>query len=510
MSDNTLNNKKIAKNTVFLYLRMIFVLVVTLYTSRVLLRTLGVVDYGVYNVVAGFVSMFSFMNISLSSGIQRYYNFALGSKQENGVQKVYVTALQIQSLIAISAFLLVEIIGVWYLETKMVIPVERMVAARWVFQFSVLSMVAVMMQIPYSAAVMSYEKMNYYALVSVLDVVLKLSIVVVLPLIPVDDLQLYGILLFGVSILNFVLYFAYAKRHVIELKYTRMFDRDLFRSMLGFSGWNIVGTFAFMMKGQGLNMLLNLFFGPVVNAARGIAAQVLSGLQGFAANMLVAFRPQLIQSYAAGDYSRVRKIFFSESKLSYLLLCTITVPIIIEIEYVLNMWLGKDMVPDYTVSFTILVLLNMLVSAFHQPLTHIVHATGKQKAFQLTNAILVCSIVPVSWLFLKLGFDPNSVFIISLVLTILNIICCLFVVRSVFDFSLRTYLKSVIMPCIIFSLLLPIIPAVIYGLMDSSFVRFSVIVLSDILAAVFIMYYIILDKSEKSIVQSFIQKIVRK
>ena len=456
MADNTSNNKRIAKNTVFLYFRMIFVLVINLFTSRVLLRTLGVVDYGVYNVVAGFVSMFSFMNVSLSSGIQRYYNFALGAKQENGVQKVYVTALQIQSLIAISALILVEIIGVWYLEAKMVIPADRMIAARWVFQCAVFSMVTVMMQIPYSAAVMSYERMNYYAIVSVLDVVLKLAIVVVLPFVPVDNLQLYGILLFGVSLLNFVLYFSYAKHHVSDLKYTRMFDRGLFKSMLGFSGWNIIGTFAFMMKGQGLNMLLNLYFGPVVNAARGIAAQVLSGLQGFAANMLVAFRPQLIQSYAAGDYQRVRKIFFSESKLSYLLLCAITVPIIIEIKYVLNLWLGEDMVPAYTTSFTVLVLLNMLVSAFHQPLTHIVHATGKQKAFQLTNAIVVCSIVPVSWLFLKLGFDPNSVFIVSLALTILNVICCLFIVSLVAHYAARKFR----MPMIVFSVsgIIPLVP----------------------------------------------------
>jgi len=510
MPDNKANNKRIAKNTAFLYIRMLLILFVTLYTSRVVLRTLGVTDYGVYNVVAGFVSMFAFMNVSLSNGTQRFYNYSLGAGEKDGIKRVYVTALIIQALIALVLLLLIETFGLWYINNVMVIPDDRIVAANWVFQCSVASMILMMMQIPYSAIIMAYERMDYYAIVGVVDVFLKLGIVFLLPVIPIDRLQLYGLLMLSVAVADFVMYYWYSKRHFNELDFSFFFEKDLFKSMLGFSGWNIFGTFAFMMKGQGLNVLLNAFFGPMVNAARGVAVQVMSGLQGFSANILVAFRPQLIQSYAAGEYDRVRNIFFSESKISYLLLCLMMTPIIIEIDFILDLWLGADVVPDYTKSFTILVLLNMLISAFHQPLTHIVHATGKQKKFQLLNAIIVCAIVPVSWLFLKMGFDPNSVFVVSLVITALNVVVCVLVVHQQFPFSLRAYLWDVILPCLVVTALMPLLPFCVSKLMGDGFVRLVCVLFAELLAGIPLLYYIALTSAEKILVKSLINKILRK
>lgn len=510
MSGNIANSKRIAKNTVFLYVRMLLILFVTLYTSRVVLRTLGVTDYGVYNVVAGFVSMFAFMNVSLSNGTQRFYNYSLGAGEKDGIRRVYVTALTIQAIIAIVLLVLIETFGLWYINNVMVIPSDRVVAANWVFQCSVVSMILMMMQIPYSAVIMAYERMDYYAIVGIVDVFLKLGIVFLLPIIPIDRLQLYGLLMLSVAVADFVMYYWYSKRHFKELRFSFFFEKDLFRSMLGFSGWNIFGTFAFMMKGQGLNVLLNAFFGPVVNAARGVAAQVMSGLQGFSANILVAFRPQLIQSYAAKDYERVKSIFFSESKISYILLCVMMTPIIIEINYILNIWLGADVVPEYTKSFTILVLLNMLVSAFHQPLTHIVHATGKQKVFQLMNAVIVCSIVPVSWVFLKMGFDPNSVFVVSLVITALNVVASVLVVHRQFSFSLRAYFSYVILPCMLVTALLPIIPFCVSKIMDEGFVRLMCVLIVELLAGIPLLYYVALTNAEKTLVKSLINKVIRK
>lgn len=511
MADTPFSNKRIARNTLFLYFRMILVLGVTLYTSRVVLHTLGVVDYGVYNVVAGFVSMFAFMNVSLSNGTQRYYNYALGQKEENGIQKVFITALTIQVLIAFVLVLLLETVGLWYINNKMVIPPERMVAAHWVFQCSIASMVLMMMQIPYSAVIVAFEKMDYYAAVGIVDAMLKLGIVYILPLVSADRLQLYGLLLLGISFTDFFLYSLYAKRHVRELRVIRFFDKSLFLSMLGFSGWNICGTLAFMMKGQGLNMILNLFFGPIVNAARGIAGQVMGGLQGFSANILVAFRPQLIQSYAAKDYGRVRSIFFSESKISYLMLLLLTTPIILEIDFILDVWLGRDMVPEYTESFTILVLLNMLVSAFHQPLTHIVHATGKQKMFQLMNALIICSILPVSWLFLRLGYGPNSAFVVSLILTSINVLSSVLIVRSLFYFSLRRYFIEVIWPCLLVTMLIPIIPFICTRLIDASFVRLLIVLSIEVIIGLPMIYFLALKKGEKKMINGFInKKILRK
>ena len=489
---------------------MLLILFVTLYTSRVVLRMLGVTDYGVYNVVAGFVSMFAFMNVSLSNGMQRFYNYSLGAGEKDGIRRVYVTALTIQAIIAIVLLVLIETFGLWYINNVMVIPSDRVVAANWVFQCSVVSMILMMMQIPYSAVIMAYERMDYYAIVGIVDVFLKLGIVFLLPIISIDRLQLYGLLMLSVAVADFVMYFWYSKRRFKELRFSFFFEKDLFRSMLGFSGWNIFGTFAFMMKGQGLNVLLNAFFGPVVNAARGVAVQVMSGLQGFSANILVAFRPQLIQSYAAGEYDRVRNIFFIESKISYLLLCLMMTPIIIEIDFILDLWLGADVVPDYTKSFTILVLLNMLISAFHQPLTHIVHATGKQKKFQLLNAIIVCAIVPVSWLFLKMGFDPNSVFVVSLVITALNVVVSVLVVHQQFPFSLRAYLWDVILPCLVVTALMPLLPFCVSKLMGDGFVRLVCVLFAELLVGIPLLYYIALTSAEKILVKSLINKVVRK
>ena len=504
------SNSRIAKNTLFLYIRMVFVLFVSLYTSRVILRTLGVVDFGVYNVVGGFVSMFAFLNTSMSNAIQRYFNFALGKKEQDGLQNVYVTALTIQFLLMLIVIILVETVGIWYLNNKMVIPPDRIQAAHNIFQFSVLSMVFLMLQIPYSAAIMAIERMNFYAFVGVADVLLKLAVALTLPLFSADKLVWYGFLMFSISVIDFVLYFIDAKRHIPELKLKFNFHKDLFKSMFGFSGWNIFGTFAFMLKGQGLNMVLNLFFGPIINAARGISFQIMNAMQGFSSNIVVAFRPQLIQSYAAENYVRVRNIFYSESKITYILMYVIVVPVILELEYILDLWLGHDVVPDYTKSFTILVLTNMLVSTFHTPMTQIVHATGKMKVFQITISCIICSIVPISWLFLKLGYGPNSTFIVSLILTIINIFASLTIVHSLFPFQYGEYFKKVLLPCVVATLFIPILPTIIRFLMNDSFWRLMLVGIADLISASVITYYFVLDKSEKRLVLDFIKKKIRK
>ena len=489
---------------------MIFVLAINLYTSRVILRTLGVIDYGVYNVVAGFVTMFSFLNTSMSNGIQRFYNFELGLKSNNGIKKVYTTAMTIQILFAVIIIIAIETFGVWYLNNVMEIPDDRMVAARFLFQFSLLSLLIVLIQIPYSAAIMAFEKMDYYAIVGIADVVLKLLIVILLPVVGGDYLIVYGVLLVFVSLIDFILYFIYAKRTIHGLKFHWTFYKDSFKAMLGFSGWNILGTVAFMLKGQGLNLLLNAFFGPVVNAARGISAQIMNALQSFSSNIVIAFRPQVVQSYAAKDYQRVRSIFFVESKISYVFILALMIPIIIEINYILDLWLGHDMVPNYTVSFTILVLLNTLVSSFHTPMVQIVHATGKMKVFQIVISLIICSIIPVSWFFLKFGYDPNSVFVVSLIITIINLVVSLFIVHKLFSFSYLQYIKEVIIPCVVVSLLSPILPILMSRIMVVSFFRLILVCIVDGVVILVLTYFIILNKSEKSTVMSYIKKTIKK
>lgn len=510
MTDSISSNKRIAKNTAFLYVRMLFVLIVSLYTSRVVLRTLGVVDFGVNNVVAGFVSMFAFLNSTLTNSIQRFYNFELGKNGVYGMQKVYQTSILIQVVLAVITVLAVETIGVWYLETKMVIPADRIVAARWVFQCAVAGLVFVIMGIPYSSAIMAHEKMDYYAVVGILDAVLKLALVFALPHIPYDKLIMYGCLTLSVNILNFLLYFVYSKLKFKELKFKLVYYKDLFKAMLGFSGWNVVGTFANMLKGQGVNMILNIFFGPVVNAARGVAYQMMNALHGFTANIVVAFRPQLVQSYASGNYQRVKNIFYSESKITYILMLALVVPVIMEMPYLLDLWLGKDAVPDYTVPFANLVLINMLFSTLNTPCTQVIHATGKVKTYQIVYSVLIISILPISWTILKLGGNPTSVFVVSLAMTIVNQIVSLFIVRKVYEYSIREYLKTVIFPCVIVSVLLPIVPFMITKTMEVSFARLAVVCVADVLLAAAISYNIALDSSEKKMVLALINKVIKK
>lgn len=510
MSDKISSNRKIAKNTAFLYVRMLFVLIVSLYTSRVVLRTLGVVDFGVNNVVAGFVSMFAFLNSTLTNSIQRFYNFELGKNGVCGMQKVYQTSIIIQVVLAVITVLAVETIGVWYLETKMVIPADRIVAARWVFQCAVAGLAFVIMGIPYSSAIMAHEKMDYYAIVGILDAVFKLALVFALPHIPYDKLIMYGCLTLSVNILNFLLYFVYSKLKFKELKFKLVYYKDLFKAMLSFSGWNVVGTFANMLKGQGVNMILNIFFGPVVNAARGIAYQMMNALQGFTSNIVAAFRPQLVQSYAVGNYQRVKNIFYSESKISYILMSALVVPVIIEMPYLLDLWLGKDAVPDYTVPFANLVLLNMLISTLNTPCTQIVHATGRVKTYQIVYSVLITSILPISWIVLKLGGNPVSVFIVSLAVTFMNQVISLFVVKSVFEYSIKEYLKMVIMPCLTVTVLLPVVPFLVSKLMAISFSRLVVVCLLDIVLAILIAYAFVLNANEKQMALSIVDKLIKR
>lgn len=504
MPKDSSNNKRIAKNTLFLYIRMGIVLVVSLYTTRVVLHSLGVEDYGINNVVSGFVTMFAFLNTSMSNGVQRFYNFSLGRTNEYSITDVYNTALQIQGLLAILLLLLLETFGLWYIYTQMVIPAERFAAALWVFQFSAVSLVFLVLQIPYSAAIMAYERMNYYAYLSIFDVVAKLGIAIAVKYATTDKLILYGALNMMVSLACFFLYYGYAKHQFKYLKFNFKIRRQLFKQMLSFSGWNVFGSFAYMIKSQGLNMLLNVFFGPIVNTARGISTMVMSAIQGFQANIVIAFRPQLVQSYATGDNNRVLKLFYSLSKVSFILLAMLSIPVILEIDYILNLWLGES-IPDYTVQFTILVLINMIISSLNTPISQVVHATGKMKGYQIGTSLIICAILPISWIFLKIGFGPVSVYWISLFITILNQVICNLLLKRVYTYSLREYCKKVIIPCTIFAILVPILPYVITITLPSSMLRLLLTGSVSVLITIAISYIIVLDKSEKDMVLTIIK-----
>lgn len=498
------NNQRIARNTIFLYVRMFVVLLVSLYTTRILLRVLGVEDYGIYNVVCGFVSMFGFLNTSMANAIQRFYNYEMGRNGEQEVVKVYNTALLIQTIVTVIVLLAIEIFGVWYLNNKMVIPETRLGVANLIFQFAVFSLCIMIMQVPYSAAILSYERMDYYAIVNIVDVIIKLISVIMLIYIEHDKLGFYGFMILTISVINFLLYYVYCKRYIKKIKFNyRAIDKKLFWSMLSFSGWNTLGSFAYMLKGQGVNILLNAFFGAVINAANGIASQISYAIQSFSISIVIAFKPQLTQAYACGNYHRTTNIMFSMSKISYLLLYTLSVPIILEIKYILHLWLGSN-IPEYTISFSILVIVTMLAASFNTPIVQVVLAIGKLKKYQITTGIIICLILPLSWLALKFGLSPMSVYWITLLMIIINQIMCMRVLYGIFAFNIKEYIRKVIVPCLVFSLVLPCFPYLILCYMDSSIIRLGVICMSTLLIAGTLSYFVLLEEKERNILKNLV------
>lgn len=487
---------------------MILVLFVSLFTTRVILQALGVVDYGIYNVVSGFVSMFAFLNTSMANSIQRFYNFSKGEKNDKGITDEFNTALQIQFLLALILFIILETVGLWYINNKMVIPADRYTSALWIFQFSIMSLVLVVMQSPFSAAIMANERMDFYAYISILEVLAKLGVAYAIMLCTSDKLIVYGALQLTVVVFTFLSYSIYSKIHFKDLHLKRMFNKSIFASMLSFFGWSTYGISAFMMKGQGLNMLLNAFFGPIVNAARGISYMIMTSLQSFQMNIVVAFQPQIVQSYAKRDYLRVQNLFFTLSKVSFLMVSILSIPIILELDYLLHLWLG-EIVPEYTIPFTILVILDLIVSSLHTPISVVVSATGRISRFHIVTGTIIYMIVPVSYFFLRLGFNPNTVYVVSLAVTIVNLFICLFVLHGLFTFSLKKYAQTVMIPCLLFIVLSSIICSATM-MLPSSFLRLVATGLYSIGVSCTLAYIIVLNNEEKIFARNYLNKIIKR
>ena len=509
MSDNLSSNKRIARNTLLLYIRMGFVLMISLYTTRVILKILGVSDFGVYNIVGGFVSMFAVLSTTMSIGINRFFNCEIGQKSESGVTRVYNVALVMQFILAIITFVLVEGVGLWYLRTKMVIPLERMNVAQLVFQFSIISLLFSIMQIPYSAAIMAYERMDYYAIVSIVFTFLKLGAVILLQFTRSDKLLFYGIAMTIISGLNFLMYFIYCKKVFKEFKLQRHIDKSLLKSMFSFSGWMMLDPVAYTVRGQGCNLTLNSFFGPIVNAAFGISNQIADALNSFVIAISIAFRPQLMQSFSAGEYGRTNNLMFSMSKIMFMLLLMVAIPVIFEINYILHQWLGNF--PSYTVSFTCFILIIKTIDTLNSPITAVIMATNEIRKYMIASSIIVSSILPITLVCLKLGCNPISMYIPLLILTILNQIVSVYLLNEVYpQFSIHKYITNVIFPCLNQALVVIILPLMISLFLKSTFIRLFLICTASFLVSCFAAYKFNLNSKEREITVSFVRKLVRR
>ena len=503
------SNQRIARNSIFMSVRMLFLLILSLYTTRKVLELLGIADFGVYNVVCGFVSMFSVLNTAMSNGIQRFYNFELGRNGEKGATKVYNTALYIQVIIGLVIVILAETIGLWFLYNKLVIPEDTFLSAIYIYQFAVFGFLFVIFQSPYTAAVMAHERMDFFAYVSILDAVLKLLIVYLIAYCDHDRLIFYGLALFLINILNFVIYFTYCKSKFKEIKFINKFNRNLFTSMLQFSSWNLFGTFSSVLRVQGINVIMNLFFGPVVNAAKGIAEQVNSGVQSFVGNISVPVRPQVVQSYARGDIERCLKLTYSISKLTCCFLIMLGIPIALEIDIVLKIWLGEN-IPSYTSSFTIIILITSIQGNLNSALSTVVHATGYMKKYQLYGTLVKILSVPVSFILLKYGAIPETALLTVMLFDILGHIACLYVAKSLVSISLRDYFFKIIVPIlkVVICSLCFIFP--IHYIMDFGFLRLFVVLSEGVVVVLFFTYYLALDNAERNLFKQLSIKFVSK
>lgn len=501
--------KKIAKNTLFLYIRMGAVLLVGLYTTRIVLRVLGVEDFGVYSVIGGVVSMFGVLNTSVSSAINRYFNFYIGRNDSEGITTVYNTALQIQAIVVFVIILFVETVGLWYLNDKIVLPENRIYDAQILFQCSVVSLLFMLLQAPYNAAITAYERMGFYAFISIVDVVLKLLIVFLLQVTSFDKLVFYGILMAVISLVNFILNYSYCKYKFSALKFKRLFNWPCFKSMISFSGWSLLDPLSYMVRGQGCNLVLNYYFGPIINAAYSIANQVAVSLDSFSMNISVAFRPQIIQSYSAGDYIKSTSLVFSMSRIMFMLNLVLFLPIIFETDYMLSLWLGNS-VPASASSFILLVLILKLVTVLNPPLTNLMSAIGKIKAIMISSFITICSILPLSIIVFNHGMRPESMYCIMIVSAIINqILASVIVARQFSYFQIYAYIKKVILPCIALSALVVVPMIIVNQIFAQSFLR---VVLSCGVSSLFTLllgFYLVLDSYERMRMKIEIQKLFK-
>ena len=446
------NNKRIAKNTLLLYFRMLFIMVVSLYTSRAVLNTLGVVDYGVYNVVGGIVVVFSFVNAAMATATQRYITFALGKQDEKWLKTIFSTALQIHVMLAGVVVLLTETIGLWFLYNKMQIPADRMSAAFWVLQCSIGASVIMILSVPYNAAIIAHEKMSAFAYISVLEVVLKLAIIYMLLIFSVDKLILYAFLFFAVQLLIRICYSTYCQRHFEETIYHRIWDKCLFKEMLGFAGWNVCGNMAGMLSAQGVNLILNVFFGPAINAARGLAVQVQNAIEQFASNFQMAANPQITKSFAHGDLESMHKLIIRTSRITFFLLFMFTLPLYFYAEDILRVWL--KVVPQYTAIFLQLSLLVSMVDGVANPLMIAAQATGKIRKFLTIIALIALTIAPISYVVLKMGAAPYMVYLVHLMVCSVIFVVRLLLIKPLIQLSISRYYKELfmsILPVVIIS-----------------------------------------------------------
>ena len=493
------NNKQIVKNAVALYFRMIVMMLIGFFTVRIVLKALGVVDYGIYNVVGGFVTMFSLVSSSLVSSISRSLTFELGKGDVVKLERTFSTSIVVLLGLSIILVFLLESVGSWYLENKMIIPSDRMTAARWCFQISVMTFILSLVNAPYSASIISHERMDVYAYFTIIDAIFKLIICYCISHSPIDRLVTYAILLCVISVINQIIYVIFCKRHFEECRFNWIFDRELFKGLFSFAGWNFIGCSAAVLRTQGANLLLNWAGGPAVNAANGIANNLCNVVNNFVYNFTQAFNPQITKRYASGEYESLMKLLIYGSKYSYYLLFFLALPVVLNIRFILYLWLGH--VPEHTVTFVFWIIVFMLAEAVSRPIITAKNATGVIRNYQIIVGGVLLLMLPLSYIGIKFGLPVEVVPFCNALTACLAIAARMYMLRGDFPgWSSRVFIVRVLLNVMVVSVLSGIIPFIVSVNMRDGWIQLVVTSMLSVFCTILSVLYVGCDKMERRMV----------
>ena len=508
MNNNTEANKRIVKNTMLLYIRMGVMMIISFFTARITLEALGVDDYGINNVVGGFVSMFSLISSSLSSSVSRFMTFGLGKGDKKELNKIFSTSVNIHIILAVIVVIAIESFGIWFLENKMVIPHERLEAAHWVLQCSALTFAINLLSVPYNAAIIAHEKMGVYAYFTLFDAFSRLAIIFAIKYYGGDKLILLAIISIIPTIIKQFYYWHYSKKNFEECTYHAVWDKRIFKEMFGFAGWNFIGCTAGLAKDQGVNIAINLFTNPAVNAARGIAMQINAIIGQFIGNFMVAINPQITKEYAAGNLKRVHTLIFKSTRFSYYLFLFLSVPILLEVETILYIWLGQ--VPEHTVLFTRLVIILSLAEIISNALITAQNATGKIRNYQIVVGGILLLNFPVSYFMLKMGYIPEVTVIVAIIVSQICLYARLTFLRNSIKLPVKTFLKEVYFNVIIVSIAAIIQPYICHLFIEERSTRLIAVGIVSIITSGMVIYFIGCNKEERALAKRYVGKIKRK
>lgn len=506
MADISLNNKRIAKNTFYLYLRMMLLMCINFYTSRIVLQSLGIEDYGVYNAVGGFISMFSMVSASLSTAISRYITYVMGLGDKDRLRKVFSTSVIVQLLLCALLFLLIQGIGVWFLNHKMTIPVGREIAANWVLQFSLVTFVINMLSVPYNAVLIAHERMSAFAYIGILESIATLGIALLLQISPIDMLTFYAFLMCLVALVIRMVYGIYCSNHFEETRGKIVFDKIQLREMLSFAGWNFIGVTSGVLRSQGINILFNIYIGPVVNAARGIAMQVFNAVNKFSGSFYTAVQPQITKSYAAKNYATSNMLACNSCRLAFFLLMLICLPILAETSFLLDIWLITY--PEHTIAFIRIIILFCMLEAFSQPLIYLMLATGNIKKYQIVVGTICLLNFPFAWMLVYLGCSPELVQSTTILFSFMALVVRISMLKRMTNlpakyFWINTFSRSIALLTIV-----AIIPTAISLLMPPGVLRFCFNVFITEMSAVILIVYLGLKAAERKMIFNKLHSVI--